>query len=157
MLENGDVIFNAEEFEIYIADKNAGANRIYKDIISCRISNDGALVWAKNINKKQNAWSLDNIPFLSYTATVKNNVAYYFVNAASDLKLLKNNEIELREGPRLYALKIDEKGAFSYDKVSNPNIFNAQLAVRFGILLNESDILVQAESNDKPMLVKLYF
>ena len=157
MLENGDVIINAEEFEIYIADKNAGANRIYKDIISCRISNDGALLWAKNINKKQNAWSLNNIPFLSYASTVKNNISYYFVNAASDLKPLKNNEIEFKEGPRLYLLKVSETGEFSYNKVLFPHIYNAHLGLRFGVLLNESDILVEAESNDKPMMVKLAF
>lgn len=157
MLENGDAIMNAEEFEMYIADKNAGANRIYKDIISCRINSKGELVWAKNINKKQNAWSLDNIPFLSYASTTKNNVSYYFVNAASDLKMLENNKIEFKEGSRLYLLKMYETGAFRYEKVLYPNIFNAQLAVRFGIPLNESDILVQAESNNKPMMVKLYF
>ncbi|CAM3352378.1 hypothetical protein [Aequorivita lipolytica] len=157
MLENGDVIINAEEFEIYIADKNAGANRIYKDIISCRINSNGELVWAKNINKKQSAWSPHNIPFLSYASTTKNNVFYYFVNAASDLKILKNNEIEFKEGPKLYLLKMYETGAFRYDKILFPDIYNAHLGLRFGVLLNESDILVQAESNDKPMMVKLYF
>ncbi|WP_347373715.1 hypothetical protein [Aequorivita sp. Q41] len=157
MLENDDVIINAEEFEIYIADKNAGANRIYKDIISCRINSNGELVWAKNINKKQNAWSLHNIPFLSYASTTKNNISYYFVNAASDLKVLKNNEVEFKEGPRLYLLKIYETGAFRYDKILFPDIYNAHLGLRFGVLLNESDILVQAESNKKPMLVKLAF
>lgn len=157
MLENGDITVNAEEFEMYISDDNVNAKRVYEDIISFNISNDGGLNWAKNINKKQKAWSLDNIPFFSYSATVKNDVSYYFVNAASDLKLLKNNQIELTEGPRLYALKVYKTGAFRYDKVLYPDIFNAQLAVRFGILLNGSDILVQAESNDKPMMVKLYF
>jgi hypothetical protein len=157
MLENGDVIINAEEFEMYISDDNVNAKRVYKDIMGFCLGNDGTLIWAKNINKKQDDWSLDNIPFLSYTATVKNDVTYYFVNAASDLKLLKNNQIELTEGPRLYALKIYKTGAFRYDKVLNPEIFNAQLAVRFGILINETAILTQAESNDKPMLVKLYF
>lgn len=157
MLDNGDLIINVEEFEMYISDDNVNARRIYKDIMGFRLSNNGDLTWAKNINKKQDDWDLENIPFLSYTATIKNDVAYYFVNAASDLKLLKNNQIELREGPRLYALKIYPTGLFRYDKVLNPEIFNAQLQVRFGILLNEMDMLFEAESNDKPMLVKLYF
>lgn len=157
MLENGDIIINAEEFEIYFTDKKAGANRIYKDIISCRISSKGEIVWAKNINKKQNAWSLHNIPFLSYASSIKNNVSYYFVNAASDLKILKNNEVEFKEGPRLYLLKMYETGAFRYEKILYPDIYNAHLGLRFGVMLNKSDILVQAESNKKPMLVKLYF
>jgi hypothetical protein len=157
MLENGDIIINAEEFEIYIADKNAGANRIYKDIISCRINSNGEIVWAKNINKKQNAWSLHNVPFLSYSSTTKNNVSYYFVNAASDLKILENKEIEFKEGPRLYLLKMYETGAFRYEKILYPHIYNAHLGLRFGVLLNAADLLVQAESNKKPMLVKLSF
>ena len=157
MLDNGDLIINVEEFEMYISDDNVNARRVYRDIMGFRLSHEGDLTWAKNINKKQDDWSLDNIPFLSYTATIKNDVAYYFVNAASDLKVLKNNQIELREGPRLYAFKIYPKGLLRNDKVLNPEIFNAQLAVRFGILINETDILTQAESNDKPMLVKLYF
>lgn len=98
MLNNGDLIINVEEFEMYISDDNVNARRVYKDIMGFRISNDGNLTWAKNINKKQDAWSLDNIPFLSYASTIKNNISYYFVNAASDLKLLKNNQIELRKG-----------------------------------------------------------
>src|SRR5690606_6443932 len=72
MLENGDVIINSEEFWMDGSGDYVNANRIYKDIISCRISGNGELVWAKNINKKQNAWSLDNIPFLSYASTTKN-------------------------------------------------------------------------------------
>ncbi|MCZ4317805.1 hypothetical protein O4H26_02275 [Aequorivita viscosa] len=157
MLENGDIILNAEEFWMDGSGDYVNANRIYNDIISCRISNDGELVWAKNINKKQSAWSLNNIPFLSYASTTKNNVSYYFVNAASDLKILKNNEVEFKEGPRLYLLKIYETGAFRYEKILYPDIYNAHLGLRFGVLLNESDILVQAESNKKPMMVKLAF
>lgn len=157
MLENGDVIINSEEFWMDGSGDYVNANRIYKDIISCRISGNGELVWAKNINKKQNAWSLDNIPFLSYASTTKNNVSYYFMNAASDLKILKNNDVEFKEGPRLYLLKMYETGTFRYEKILYPDIYNAQLGLRFGVLLNKSDILVQAESNKKPMLVKLYF
>lgn len=157
MLENGDVLINAEEFEIYIADKNAAANRIYKDIISCKIKNDGELVWAKNINKKQNAWSIYNIPFLSYSSTAKNNVSYYLVNAAEDLKELKNDRSMLTFGSKLYVIKTFNNGELKYNIPLYPNIFNAKLEVRFGILLNESDLLMQAESHDKPMLVKFYF
>ena len=157
MQENGDVIINAEEYSIDITDNTIYAQRAYGDIITCRVNNNGEFAWAKNINKKQSAWSVNNIPFLSYTALVKNNVSYYFVNAASDLKLLKNNEIELKEGPRLYLLKVFKTGAFRYEKILYPDIYNAHLGLRFGILLNESDILVQAESNNKPMLVRLYF
>ncbi len=157
MLENGDIIINAEEFERYITNYGAAAEQIYKDIISCRIGSNGELMWAKNINKKQSAWSLDNIPFLSFASTVHKNVSYYFVNAASDLKILKNNEVEFEEGPRLYLLKMYETGAFRYDKILFPDIYNAQLGLRFGVLLNETDILVQAESNNKPMMVKLAF
>lgn len=157
MLENGDVIINAEEFERNITNYGRAAEQIYKDIVSCRINNNGELIWAKNINKKQNAWSLDNIPFLSYAFTVKNDVSYYLVNANEELKELKNDRIKFTEGSKLYVLKVLENGDFSYSTPLYSNIFNAQLAVRFGILLNDSDLLMQAESNKKPMLVKVYF
>ncbi|WGF93655.1 hypothetical protein [Aequorivita marisscotiae] len=157
MLENGDIIINAEEFWMDGSGDYVNANRIYKDILSSRLSSKGELMWTKNINKKQSAWSLDNIPFLSYASTTKNNVSYYFVNAASDLKILKNNEVEFKEGPRLYLLKMYETGAFRYEKILYPDIYNAHLGLRFGVMLNKSDILVQAESNDKPMMVKLAF
>lgn len=157
MQDNGDVIINAEEFEMYIADDGVNANRIYKDIISCNISNSGKLNWAKNINKKQSAWSLDNIPFLSYASTVKNDNSYYLVNADEELKELKNDRFKLTDGSKLYVLKVLESGDFRYSTPLYSNIFNAQLEVRFELLLNDSDLLMQAESNKKPMLVKLYF
>ncbi len=156
MLENGDIILNAEEFEMPFIDDFTIANRIYKDIITCRISNNGKLTWAKNIKKKQNTLSINNVPFLSYSSTVKNNVAYFLVNGDSDLRL-KNNQVEFKEGPRLYLLKVSETGEFTHEKVLYPNIYNAHLGLRFGILINPTDILVQAESNDRPVLVKLYF
>jgi len=157
MLDNADVVINAEEFEMYLSDDGINAKRIYKDIIGCRISGKGSLMWAKNINKKQKTWELDDMPFLSYTATVHNNISYYFVNAASELKLLKNNEIELTEGSRLYLLKISETGNFTYNKLLYNDIYNAHLGLRFGVLINNSDFLVQAESNNKPLLVKIAF
>ncbi len=40
---------------------------------------------------------------------------------------------------------------------TNSNIFNAQLAVRFGVLMNKTNILVEAESDDKPLMVKIKF
>ncbi len=157
MLENGDVIINAEEFERIITNYGRAAEQIYKDIISCRINSNGELIWAKNINKKQSAWSLDNIPFLSYASTVKNGVSYYLVNANEELKELKNDRIKLTDGSKLYVLKVLKNGDISYSTPLYSNIFNAQLEVRFDVLINDSDLLMQAESNKKPMLVKVYF
>lgn len=140
-----------------MVDGIAIANRIYKDIISFRISNNGELIWAKNIIKRQNAMLLNNVPFLSYTATVKNDISYYFVNANEDLKELKNDRIKFTESSKLYILKMLENGDFQYDLPLYSNIFNAKPALRFELLLNNSDILMQAESNNRPLLVKLYF
>ncbi|QAA82096.1 hypothetical protein EI546_10355 [Aequorivita sp. H23M31] len=156
MLENGDIFLNAEEFEMPFMDDFTIANRIYRDIITCRISNNGGLTWAKNFKKRQSALTLNNIPFLSFSSTVKNNVAYYFVNAASDLRL-KNDQVEFKDGPRLYLLKVSETGEFTHEKVLYPNIYNAHLGLRFGVLINQSDTLVQAASDGKPVLVKLFF
>lgn len=156
-LDKGDIIINAEEFEMPVLNEITFANRIYKDIITFRISKDGKLIWAKNINKKQNAWSLSNVPFLSYAATVKNDISYYFVNADSDLKELTNDRIKLNDGPKLYVLNVSGNGDLKYNIPLYSNIFNAKLEVRFEVLINDSDLLMQAESNKKPMLVKLYF
>lgn len=156
MIDNGDVIVNAEEFYIIIDDRGLRANKIYKDIITCRIDDAGQLTWAKNINKSQSAYSTDKIPYFSYTATVKNNVSYYLVNSTSSLKY-KNQQIQLEEGPLLYVLKIFENGDFQYTKPNFESIYNAQLQVRFGVLINKTDILLEAESDNKSLMVKLYF
>lgn len=154
MTPNGDVVFNAEETEIYIPERSTQSRKTYKDIISCRISEGGKMVWARNINKFQQAWQLDNIMFFSYTATFKNDVFYYLVNSG-ELKTLENNRKELSEGSQLYTIKIDEHGDISYIKDTHSNIFNAQLAVRFGVLINKADMLFEAESNNKPLMVKI--
>ncbi len=105
MTPNGDVVFNAEETEIYIPERSTQSRKTYKDIISCRINEEGKLIWARNINKFQQAWLLNNIKFFSYTATFKDNEFYYLVNASDEIKRLDNNRRELKEGSQLYTLK----------------------------------------------------
>lgn len=158
MLSNGDVIINAEEFEIHISDNSMQSRNTYEDIIACRVSRDGKLMWSRNINKSQKAWSLNNIESLSYASIVKNNKSYMFLNANEGNKRYNDQRVEFGTNNKehfLYPITIDENGKMEFAMFPKEKTNGASVGVRFAIQINDSDLILEAEVDDKPQLIKL--
>ena len=153
-----DIIIYSEKFSIYISDNSIQSRNSYGDILVFKISPNGELIWAKSINKHQKAWNINNIPYLSYSRLNFNKSSYLFINAEEEVKLDKNNDFKFSYSKSKnvpFMIFINEKGEIDYTNLNNEGLKDISLEVRFGVLLNDNSLLMEAESNGKPLLVKI--
>jgi hypothetical protein len=161
---NNALIFNAQE-EYSTTSSNAafGMNGMgggyrtyyhYDDIVSAKLSNDGDLVWARNINKKQGfQYELDK-NYVSYTATIVGDLPYYFINADEEIKKLENNRIEFKGSNKsnLNLIRINDNGDFEYAKILDDEENKVPFMVSKGILLGNSVFFLGRKGNSKQLL-----
>lgn len=120
---NGDIVLNAEEFYITqhtMMSANGGMNTKityhFDDIVTVKISEEGKLVWARNINKRQ-ATSGAQTEYLSFASTIVNDDTYLFINCSDKIRTISNDRLEFKEGKSLFAIKIDADGKYSYKSI----------------------------------------
>jgi hypothetical protein len=155
---NGDAIFNAEEFEIHVSGNNIQSKNVYRDIITCRVNKEGKLMGSRNIDKIQRTWSINNIEPLSFASIFKNDKSYMFLNANEDNMSSTNYRTKFRTDNVehfLYSISIDENGKMKYAKFPKEKTNGASVGVRFAVQINDSDLLIEAEVDEKPQLLKL--
>jgi hypothetical protein len=115
-------------------------------------------MWSRNINKIQKAWSLNNIEALSYASIVRNNMLYMFLNANEENMSSRDYRTTFRTDNKehfLHLVSIEENGKMKFTKLPKEKTNGASLGVRFAIQINESDLLLEGEVDDKPQLVRL--
>lgn len=162
--KNNDLIFNAQEE--YTTSSNigtfgmngGGGNRAhfyhYDDIVSAKLSNDGDLLWARNINKKEGfQYELDK-SYVSYTATIVGNRPYYFINAGEKVKELKNNRIEFKGSNKsnLNLIRINDDGDFEYEKILGDEENEVPFMVANGISIGNSVFFLGKKGSTKQLL-----
>ncbi|CAM3352436.1 hypothetical protein AEQU2_01296 [Aequorivita lipolytica] len=120
---NGDIVLNAEEFYITqhsMMSANGGmSTRVtyhYDDIVTVKISEEGKLVWARNINKRQ-ATSGGQMEYLSFASTIVDDDTYLFLNCSDKIRTIRNDRLEFKEGKSMFAIKIDANGTYSYKSI----------------------------------------
>lgn len=122
--ESGEIVLNAEEqYTTWMSSgMNSGGRTIfhYDDIVSVKMSKDGELIWARNINKKQ-ATSGTFDDYLSFSCSVVNDDTYIFINCSDKIRKISNDRIEFKQGnikkANLYAIKIDADGNYTYKNI----------------------------------------
>ena len=165
VLDSGDLIFNAEEFYITTSSTvNAQGNWVttyiyhYNDIMSIKLSKEGELLWARNINKRQSAGIPS--PYLSFTSTSVNGKSYYFINCSDKIKKIRKDRLEFRgtsgKKSNLYVITINEKGEYNYKKVLDDKDNEVPFAVGNGIISdNGKEILFSGRRKSKKQILKL--
>jgi hypothetical protein len=124
--KENEIIFNAEEFYITTHHHTSGTGMStttvvyhYDDIVTAKLSDDGDIVWARNINKRQ-ATSGEG-DYLSYTAMVKGSNSYFFINTGEKVKKLKNDRIQFGQAKtkksNLNIIRVTENGDFDYKEI----------------------------------------
>jgi len=165
MEDSGDIIVNAEEYFVTTSyNMNTGTWYTYYsyfDIVSARITAEGKLTWARNINKKQVA-SNPVFNAESFTSMVKNDKVYIFLNGSKKIKQIRKNRIEFKDAKaknyNLYVIEIDKTGAFSYRIIQDSDELEVPLFVSQGILLdNENDIIFLGRRKANKQLLKVSF
>lgn len=161
--EKNELIFNAEESYITTTSGsygpyggNSGSRTYYNydDVVSIKIDEAGNLLWSRNINKRQNGDEVDS--FVSYTSTLINNNAYYFINASEKIKNLDNNRIEFRDTRKnkynLNLIRINEKGDFDYQEILDDEENEVPFMVGNGIKSGNSVFFLGRKGTKKQLL-----
>lgn len=161
----GEIVINAEEYFVTVITNTMpnGASTTtyrynYRDIISAKISTSGALIWARNINKKQVA-SYPS-PYLSYTSTYANDKVYMFVNCADKVRRIRADRLQFKgtsaKRSNLYVITIDEAGNFEYKKIIDDKDSDVPFSVGRGFLNDEGNqVLFQGRRGSKKQILKL--
>lgn len=160
---NGDIVLNAEEFYITqhtMMSANGGMNTKityhYDDIVTVKISEEGQLVWARNINKRQ-ATSGGQMEYLSFSSTIVNDDTYLFINCSDKIRTIKNDRLEFKEGSSLFAIKIDSDGNYSYKSILNDKDAEVPFFVRQGIstTLDGKEMVFVGRKKSKKQFLKI--
>jgi hypothetical protein len=143
LTENEDIVLNAEEF--YVSTRTnmssgGGMSTTYiynfNDIVSVKMSHDGELLWARNINKKQ-ATSGVVAEYLSFSSSVIGDDTYIFINCSDKIRKISNDRIEFKQGngnkANLYAIKIDNSGNYSFKNIVSADDSDVPYFVKQGI------------------------
>jgi len=156
--DNGDIVFYSEEFSIYVSDNSIQSKNSYGNILAYKINLKGEIIWTNKINKHQKAWNINSIPYLSYSQLNFNKTSFLFINAEEEVKLDKDKDYKFSYSKSKnipFLISINENGDINYININNEGLEDISLEVRFGVLLNDNSLLLEAESNDKPLLVKI--
>ena len=160
VLSNGDIIFNAEEFYIVTTYMNTPQGSYttttyhYDDIVTARLNNAGAIVWARNINKRQ-ATGGDS-SYISYTSTAKDNDAYFFINTGEKVKKLSNDRIQFGQTStkhsNLNVIRVNQNGDFDYKELLDDEDNEVPFMVSDGAISGNSVFFMGRKGKKKQLL-----
>lgn len=160
MMDNGDVVVNAEEFYITThtsMSANGGMNTYtiyhFDDIMSMRLDKDGNLKWARNINKRQTGFENS-----SYTSIPVGEASYFFINCSDNIKKISDDRIAFKQTKakksNLYMIKINPNGSFDFKKLIDDKDSKVYYKVNNGNINidNQTVILIGKRKKDTRIL-----
>ncbi|HYD91383.1 MAG TPA: hypothetical protein VEA37_07855 [Flavobacterium sp.] len=166
LTEANEIVFNAEEYYV-TTHSSMGPNGSmgntyyiyhYDDIVSAKIADNGEIVWARNINKRQSTGGDE--AFISYTSMVKGDDTYFFINTGEKVKKLRNDRIQFGQKSakksNLNIIKINQNGDFEFKEVLDDKDNEVPFMVSDGaITKNGSSIYFIGRKGKKKQLLKL--
>lgn len=123
----------------------------FDDIVSVKINSKGDLVWARNINKRQNDNS--NFSLASYTSVLnETNNMFFFINAKEKIKEISNNRIEFKGVGNLNLIRVNPNGDFDYEKILDDEENEVPFMVSNGIQSGDSVFFLGRKGTKKQLL-----
>ena len=162
MMENGDVVVNAEEFYITThtsMNANGGMTTYtiyhFNDIISVRLDNAGNLKWARNINKAQTGFSNS-----SYTSIPVGETTYFFINCSDKIRKLSEDRIAFKQTKakksNLYMLSINQDGNIDFKKLIDDKESKVYYKVNNGNAnINNQTVILTGKRKKKTRILKI--
>lgn len=158
---NNEILLNAEEFYISVVHSYSpqGGSRTtyiyhYDDIISAKINTSGDIVWARNINKRQD-YPAPN-PYFSYTSTAKGSDAYFYINTGEKVRKIRRDRIEFKEASikrsNLNVIRINNEGDFDYREILDDKENEVPFMVAYGKLCGDSVFILGQKGKKKQVL-----
>ncbi|WP_281541955.1 hypothetical protein [Maribacter aestuarii] len=161
---DGYILFNAEEyFTSTSTQANSSGGRLlvtryhYNDIVSVKLSPEGDMIWARNINKTE--VTQGDGAYTSYSAYTKGGNTYFFISTASENpQQLGADRIMFKQGlgrnKNIFLIKLDENGHMNYDKVIDDTEARLPLMVSMPLVDATTDkLLFYAKRGTKKQLV----
>ncbi|WGF93656.1 hypothetical protein [Aequorivita marisscotiae] len=165
--EKEDIVLNAEEFYTVThtrSSMNGGMSTTttyhFNDIVSVKMSRDGELLWARNINKNQSTAGAV-IEYLSFSSSVIGDDTYLFINCSDKIRKISNDRIEFKQGnmkkANLYAIKIDNNGNYTFKNVVDADDSDVSYFVKQGIhtAIDGSELVFIGRKKSKKQFLKL--
>ncbi|KGK32207.1 hypothetical protein [Cellulophaga sp. E6(2014)] len=166
--KENDILFNAEEYFVTSSiqrDPTGSSVKIsryhYNDIVSVKLAADGAMLWARNINKTE--VTQGDPAYTSYCSYTKDGDTFFFISTASENpQLLSDERIMFKQGlgrnRNIFLIKLDAQGKMSYEKVIDNQEARLPLMVSMP-LINKADenLIFYAKRGTKKQLVKVNF
>lgn len=161
---DGHILFNAEEyFTSTSTQANTSGGRVmvtryhHNDIVSVKLSPDGDMVWARNINKAE--VTQGDGAYASYSAYTKGNNTFFFISTASENpQQIGSDRILFKQGlgrnRNIFLIKLDEKGHMNYEKVIDDTEARLPLMVSMPLVDTiDDELLFYAKRGNKKQLI----
>lgn len=162
----GEILFNAEEyFTSSSTQANSSGGRVlvtryhHNDIVSAKLSDNGDLIWARNINKTE--VTQGDGAYASYSSYTKDGKTYFFIStSAENPQQLSDERIMFKQGlsrnRNVFLIKLDENGRMNYEKVIDDTDARLPLMVSKPYIDNLHDQLkFYAKRGSKKQLVQV--
>jgi hypothetical protein len=160
VLLSGEIVLDAQE-EYKEVNRRSGTGHswtkyYFDDIVNVKLTKDGDIVYARNINKRQSTEY--NFSHLSYTSAVKEGDSFFLINTDARVRELSGGRVEfgqaaLRDWSHLNLVRVKEDGGFDYEEISGENENTVLYAAGFGITTkNAMYVLGEAKGQKKQIL-----
>lgn len=164
--KDGSIHFNAEEYFITTSvQANSSGGRLkvtryhHNDIVSAKLSADGDMLWARNINKAE--VTQGDGAYASYSSYTKDGNTYFFIStAAENPQLLPGDRLLFKQGlsrnRNVFVIKLDTEGHISYKKLIDDKEARLPLMVSKPLFnTNDNQIIFYAKRGNKKQLVSV--
>jgi hypothetical protein len=164
--QEGHILFNAEEYFVTTSTQaNSSGSRVlvsryhHNDIVSAKLSAQGDLIWARNINKTEVTQGDD--AYTSYAAYTKGNDTFFFIStAAENPQQLSAERIMFKQGlsrnRNVFLIKLNAQGQMAYEKVIDDTEARLPLMVSRPLVDSlEDQLLFYAKRGSKKQLVQV--
>ncbi len=161
---NNDIVFSAEEYFVTKGEEFDGNGRRiidkfhYNDIVCAKLSSQGDMKWARNINKTE--VTKGDAAYASYSIFGKGKDTYLFINSGENPQKLSNERIMFKQGysrnPNMFVIKIDQEGGLSYKKLIDDKEVRLPIMVSRPFVDKASDnLLFYAKRGSKKQLIRV--
>jgi hypothetical protein len=157
-----NIIFSAEEYFVTSGKESGTGRKVdkfhYNDIVSAKLSANGDMQWARNINKSE--LTLGDAAYASYTAYGQGEEMYFFINSGENPQKLSKERIMFKQGysrnPNLFVIKMDASGNLSHKKLIDDKEVRLPIMVSKPLMDHRNDnLLFYAKRGNKKQLVRV--
>ncbi len=161
-----NIIFSAEEYFVTKGEEFDGNGRRmiekfhYNDIVCAKLTANGDMEWARNINKTE--VTKGDASYASYSMYGNGEEMYFFINSGEHPQKLSKERMMFKQGfsrnPNLFVIKMDASGNLSHKKLIDDKEVRLPIMVSRPLLdTKNKSLLFYAKRGTKKQLIRVGF